>query len=1536
MPRMPGMKNPLNISIGQAANLRAKQREELPGHETNGASVGSASRAEQASQRPNEAEDKRQSIPGEERERETNGGKALRDERVDQGKQANRRAMRGIQSIKESLQTRLLGTSSGKLPAEGEHPQNEEMEGGESQDDEVHDLPSESGESSSSARRSGSPSNVPAELDELGASQAQIQRENSQKGLSRDKTGSAPSSDGGSHAEKRKSGYNTPLRSLLQDATAGDQETHESKGGEEDENSESDGDDAVSRDTSESHAAKGTVGQAVSAPGTTSVVKAAASKLTSKFSSPKLGSTLKGFGWNRPTKEDVVKCVPSSPSASPCDPAHRISSTTPTGVDEASESATELGGSSVPRPQPSDAPTTTVLVTVFRASGLPETSTKNLFGRTKKTSTQHSFVRLDLCGVSASTSAVEGGGRECKWGKKREGHIVEISIPSPNVPAAGVGASKMVVEVWTKASDEAGKDALLGSTEVLVADWLGEKAKWVALEAKRSQGGRVKLGVSLKDGDGASSLPPNGDGTDDAPVDGGSASGTKDDEAGLISPNTPASSTPSADVIKTLQHTGETPPQNGAASETEEVRSHGGSKASVPLLAASPLSGEGQQQGTLLEEESSTGASPPAVKRNLEQQEGVSAEVVKGEGGEEIDVGSLAQEQNVPSTGQGNDLETVGSHLDDNQLSAASSHKPSISPHESEVLKGRELEGDDHGHEIEVHGKEDIPSNLCVEPPEENVSIDLPSPAKSKRSSTGSLDEFPLKQERSSSGADMGPTTTAEDAGARTVHAVKNDENVEIFSEVGDSPEVPDVLARRVAGGTATTLDLTAAALPSDERTDNNIAEEQSMEAGTSLPREHESEPPQSIPQGSKDLRQTAPIPRKRSGINGLSHGQDQEQTDILRGSRDLRAGGDPGDGGRDGSVGIENGSREVSSEGRPKETDAQPRRQTNTREVNVQRVARAREIIRRHRAAISTGGPTCAGVQIGGDLAILTTTEQARAAATVQGAFRGRIARRRLRLRQRAAVRVQAAYRGHVDRKDFVALRVRARRAKAEEKRARARRSRIAFITQELNLLRNTPAQQLLRVDALRAEACASRIQRFWRRFRGPEGVPRLCEDDARDMAPVTSCTKNREHSLTAPEISSRRNRISLSGMTLEALRLRVANRQRAKERFPDDGGREGFLTLPRTSEFSASQLAAAFHQSETTRLAAAKRRKERLAKFRKIQDQLLRPPKLSRSGDANLSPEQFEKTTSGDSRRRHLLDIMTDKSWNLAEGPAQRDRAQRAHSVAVAAARGRGRKAWATSLPPDVGYDELVDIRTVHVPSWSTTSLDRGGRPDFVDGLIHNRTKPSRQVGPRPSDREFDSDEASLWWYTYATEGAHTACGPRGDRVFAELLERAKTTPTRRKEHAERGEQQHQLRVAQKRQRIIDGVIHKQRVASCTRLPRARGHGTEAQRCSAIRIQAYIRGFLERKATAVLRAEMRVFDALQVLVKELRQPDLDEGDATNSLAAFLADRMNGQGDSRGRGHHTGRRSRTPRGGCSGPTSPAPTSPVMAVSSFG
>ena len=85
---------------------------------------------------------------------------------------------------------------------------------------------------------------------------------------------------------------------------------------------------------------------------------------------------------------------------------------------------------------------------------------------------------------------------------------------------------------------------------------------------------------------------------------------------------------------------------------------------------------------------------------------------------------------------------------------------------------------------------------------------------------------------------------------------------------------------------------------------------------------------------------------------------------------------------------------------------------------------------------------------------------------------------------------------------------------------------------------------------------------------------------------------------------------------------------------------------------------------------------------------------------------------------------------------------------------------QSWATSLPPDVGYDELVDIRTVVVP-WPKTCVGREGQFDFVDGFVRRRQgDPSGERGSRVGNREFDSDEASLWWYAYARpEGAHTA---------------------------------------------------------------------------------------------------------------------------------------------------------------------------------
>lgn len=102
------------------------------------------------------------------------------------------------------------------------------------------------------------------------------------------------------------------------------------------------------------------------------------------------------------------------------------------------------------------------------------------------------------------------------------------------------------------------------------------------------------------------------------------------------------------------------------------------------------------------------------------------------------------------------------------------------------------------------------------------------------------------------------------------------------------------------------------------------------------------------------------------------------------------------------------------------------------------------------------------------------------------------------------------------------------------------------------------------------------------------------------------------------------------------------------------------------------AWQLTAAFNQSHTDRRSAGKRRSTRLANFRKLQDQLLRPPKLTSTGIYCVSAKHRE----GSQRHQMMMDTAVDKSWNETEDPAQRDRAQRAHTLALAAAKDRGIK--------------------------------------------------------------------------------------------------------------------------------------------------------------------------------------------------------------------------------------------------------------------
>lgn len=1231
--RMPDLKGTLNASLGRAAKLRGKQREQTAATDTSEESMAPDSPADDVGQRADEVEDGG-------RERPVTSDNVPSDEHETQGKQANRVAIRGMQSIKESLQARLVGTSNGKLKAVRERAQGEEMEGAVElqEDDEALELPSTSRKSTISDRRNAS-FNMVMTHDGPGTSGARVQQDKSQKkkvSLGKEESGSPPE-DGGITER----GRSTHLRSLLQDASAHEQDVGQS----EDDQDQSDADvgdltarrDAVGEQTSEA-VTKGPVAHVVSALDAISAKAAAASasRFKSTLSSPGLTSTLKGFGWSK-TKEEPVVGGLSSPSDSSCDPEQASTSATPTGANEASEPAVtqqiESFDSSAP---PLEA--TTLLVTVLKASGLPEVLAKSKFGWTKKNATQDPVVRLSVGDVFASSSVVQGGGRECRWGTKNEGDVVELSIPSSNVPAAGLEALQLTVEVFNKANDELGNDILLGRAEILVGDWLGKKAKWASLDAKReSKAGRVKLILALKDSENLCNVSTSSEYSERMAGNSCDAPDAKVDEADLTALHLTATSPSVADIGDTaVQQPEEVPHQGeaeandlGAAAECDAEASKTAqaeeSNVGVPPLALGSVSDENQQPAPLADSDSPQ-VSTSAVEKTLEAQraevenrnesvssvndnslgsdaakkeegkgvaitilvieadalhtrvpenevgipksspytvlhlcgetratsaiteggakcrwpgdgEGISfvtshaaltavgwgqeeavgpyltvevynqespsreADVFvgsanirleeylgfgpkwvdvhrrrKGRGRVLVDVKSPILQQGVPITGQNGSLDNIGSHADEEQSPKAVALHERREP-SSFALEKSGTEGDNR-EETGANVGEETLSKLGSGQAGTDASTDLPRSTASNVSSTGSIKEVQQKQETTPSGADTDATGGADPVGSHipelsrqqsqasalptprgdegetegsadksataegaVARLVKNDE-IETTPGGGDSNKgTPNALARRVAGGTSTALDLTAATRSSDQRT-ASITEEQPAEIGTVItavgPRERlDIENPPSSRQERDSLFETVSVAHEENG-------SDQHHRAEPRGSSDLHAGGAPVVGTGDKTS---NGCPERPNEVTAEAPDTQPREGV-TRRVDPQRIKRAREIIRRRRTMVSSMGHASPGLRVAGGVGT-TTAEKVQAATTIQGAFRGRIARRRLRVCQRAVIKIQAAYRGHIERKEFSALSARSKRAKVEEQRARARRSRVALTTQ-------------------------------------------------------------------------------------------------------------------------------------------------------------------------------------------------------------------------------------------------------------------------------------------------------------------------------------------------------------------------------------------------------------------------------------------------------------------------------------------------------
>ncbi|CAM9315918.1 unnamed protein product, partial [Laminaria digitata] len=1478
LPSMPDLKSTLNASLARATSMIAKHPEASDVESEDGAfkegSVGEGVL---------EGDGEREPVVGDEADRQAISKKLSFGKTASLGMPGMLGTRHGMLSLKESLQARLTGTS-GKPRTEHESGQDE----GTAEQQSDHDgARRESGAGVSAVTLPGRQALDTTTVEQAGLenifsdpddAQSMPEDTSERKPISRESSRRGSLGEGDRRAEKRESRSRadtpSPLRSLLQDDNSEEDHEHQR---EEAEDGEGKGDhEHVGDNPAGSGHARWSPAHTLSVPDVASSVKEAAARVKSTLSSPKFSGSLKSFRWNR-HKEDSFSNEPSPQPASTDDSADDIAPMTPTAALEAEKTGSydeeegSLGRGSSPSPPLA---ATALLVTMFRASGLPEMLAKRMFGRTKKDGAQDPYVLLKFHDCEAVTSTAQRKGQEWTWGNADEGEVVEIPIPLSKVPDAGLESSKLIVELRNKATDVREKGALLSSVEILLADCLGRKAAWADLEATGSPGGRVKLSVALTERAATPILSKRGSHKDSIGVDNTCATtaivAVEKNDVG-------------ADLVTTIVNNAYSIDDTSLASSDigVDLRDRRESKADASRRSLGSFPSDGDSQKAPDREESGWHPISGAVQGQSETGD----EVVAPEGGATNAAAAAAATSSDDISDEGKKLPVVIERAEDTRRTS------------SKLLKGggAEAQATRPGDNIEQTEEEqgDRVSNL-----EEKIKGHEPV-RRSSQAASDVLDkgDRPIQGEetRRLSGAGIEAVSQGTAADSSSAHVdpadsletpalppkerqnnSPNDLEAGVGDDIEENPNVP----------TADVTDSHAAANSQGARltqeAKNNDEMEQIVDGSTMGSVDSHGVA------SAEDVRSSLEVEKK--AIDGDVHGLSRRLVGRTATALDLAASGPISD-------------PQVSPTTKKELTRVDS---LTTNAQTEKRLVRAREIARRRRRMISACEPVGRrgrmnappGVQTADSFSVVTP-EEAKAVTTIQGACRGRAARRRLRARQRAAIKIQAVCRGYVSRRECTGLRARTKRAKFEEKRARQRRSRMAATQKELNLLRRTPTRDLTRIFALRAEAMATRIQRFWRQYGGEPSVRGGSGEEALILSlmhfPSTTCYRSFVSDRSAP-----------SSLTLEALRRRVETRQRTRGRYRDQGKLCLINCGPYTHvmhnweylDVQVSRLTGAIFHSELERVAAVKRRSHRLANFRRLQDQLLHPPKLdSNSPDKNdSSAGQVGDAAFDVSRRRWTLDKDVGKDWSLAEQPKQRDRAQRAHVLAVEASNVEGNKPWATSLPADVGFGQIVDIRRV-LPSWSTASGRRGGRRAHTDDRDYGNGYPSER-GTGAGEQKFSSDEASLWWYTYACTGKGGEAGvPKTDHHFPELLERGKTNLKHRREHAEREEQKHRLTVARKRQNIVEKVIHQQhqqRVANRPSPHYSRHRVTEAQWVAAVVLQACVRGFLERKKVAVLRAEMRVFGALQVLVNELRQPELDEvsiADPMHSLAGILAE---------------------------------------------
>lgn len=672
-----------------------------------------------------------------------------------------------------------------------------------------------------------------------------------------------------------------------------------------------------------------------------------------------------------------------------------------------------------------------ITVLVQEADSLAISLPQNAFGRPKKNATQDPYVVLRMCGGREATSAVVEGGSKCQW-PGTAGEAVCLTVLSADLTAAGWGQAEvdgphLTVEVWNQESPNRQGDIFIGSADVKLKDHLGSGPSWVELRRRRSNRGRVMIDVSC-------------------PI----LQQSVFDAGQKIEPKTkrPSGEGNFPEVIERADDTRRT--------SSELLEGGGGAEAQQKNRPGQAEQAEEEQDGisnmdTKTKDHEPVHRSSQVASDRLDKDDRPTQEE---ESRRLSDAGIEAFRQVTTAADSSPSLVDAADSFDSPALTLKERQKKTPNAQEAEI--GEDIE--------EV-------SNV--------PTADITS---SNAAANGQSARFSQEVENDK----MEQIVNRSTAGSANSRVVTSTENVRPSPEVEKRAQDGDVhdLSRQRVFGTATPLDLTASGPISDPQVSPKTKQESMRVEGLATDvtpvRDHsESESTESIQPGSDNISQPTRSGRHEGGDGGVSslHQSQRSRSKSLKKSDDIHS-----DGALSGGLNeISDGGLQAPKPSAPHDpsSSTQPRSIEQDEKIPTQqklannlgmtalnhspactvaqaqtekRLVRAREIARRRRRMISGGEPAgrhghinaSPGFQPTGIFSVVTA-EQARAVTTIQGACRGRAARRRLRARQRAAIKIQAVCRGYVSRRECTGLRARTKRANVEEKQARQRRSRMA-----------------------------------------------------------------------------------------------------------------------------------------------------------------------------------------------------------------------------------------------------------------------------------------------------------------------------------------------------------------------------------------------------------------------------------------------------------------------------------------------------------